>query len=675
MKLGGVLVFGVPAVAAEQGSAVAKVIQLLQNMSDKGKAEMQEEQVKFAKFSEFCKNTAASKEASIAKSKEDIEDLQAEIGQLTAQIGELGREITQLAQDATKWNSEVEQAESDRAKEHQEYLDQLKDYSESLDALDRAVAELKKHSGKIGQASYLLLQLTSRKELPLAARRVIQTFLDEDPETAREIGMLQGPPEANAYESHGASIIELLEKLKDKFRSQKGDLEKEEMNAQHSHDMVVQDLKAQIKHADRQRSDKEQRSQAKSERKSAAEGELSDTQAVLAEDEDYYAELTSECEQKHSDFSERQALRKGELEAIEQAVAILSSPEMAVDGTTARDQKYGFVATSFLQLRSNVKNPDQARVAAFLSTEGARLGSQALAQLAGRVQDDVFSNVKKMIRDMMRKLQQQAEEEAEHKGWCDTELGTNKQTRDTKTESLDQVSSEIEELGATISKLDSEVGDLTAAVSDLRAAMEKATADREAEKEKNETTIAEAKEAQRAVSKATSVLKDFYAKAGKATALTQITIADIGAPETFSEPYTGMQGANGGVVGLLEVILSDFVKLERETTMAEAQAEKEFQKFMVEAKRDSAVKSRDSEHRTRQRQEAESSLVRRQQEKATTTEELEAAERYYEKLRPSCIDEGVSYEERVSKRENEIKSLKEALTLLEEGVEFSGRSK
>mmetsp|Transcript_6692 Transcript_6692/g.15035 ORF Transcript_6692/g.15035 Transcript_6692/m.15035 type:complete len:674 (-) Transcript_6692:24-2045(-) len=658
--------------AGEEGG-VQKVIQLLDNMADKGKAEMQEEQVSFAKYSEFCKNTAASKESSIAKSKEDIEDLQAEIGQLTSQIGELGREITQLAQDATKWNSEVEQAEADRAKEHQEYLDQLKDYSESLDALDRAIAELKKHSGKVAQAS--LLQLTARKELPLAARRVIQTFLDEDPETAREIGMLQGPPEANAYESHGSSIIELLEKLKDKFRSQKGDLEKDEMNAQHSHDMVVQDLKAQIKHADRQRSDKEQRSQSKSERKSAAGGELSDTEAVLKEDEDYYAELTSECEQKHSDFSERQSLRKGELEAIEQAIQILSSPEMAVDGTTARDQKYGFVATSFLQLRSNVKNPEQARVAAFLSTEGARLGSQALAQLAGRVQDDVFSNVKKMIRDMMRKLQQQAEEEAEHKGWCDTELGTNKQTRDTKSESLDQVSSEIEELEATISKLDSEVGDLTAAVSDLRAAMEKATADRKAEQEKNETTIAEAKEAQHAVSKATSVLKDFYAKAGKATALTQITIADIGAPETFSEPYTGMQGANGGVVGLLEVILSDFVKLERETTMAEAQAEKEFQKFMVEAKRDSAVKGRDSEHRTRQRQEAESSLVRRQQEKSTTTEELEAAERYYEKLRPSCIDEGVSYEERVSKREDEIKSLKEALTLLEGGVDFSGRSK
>jgi predicted nucleic acid-binding Zn-ribbon protein len=287
----------------------------------------------------------------------------------------------------------------------------------------------------------------------------------------------------------------------------------------------------------------------------------------------------------------------------------------------------------------------------------------------------VFSNVKKMILDMMHKLQQEAGEEAEHKGWCDTELGTNKQTRDTKTDNLDEVNSEIEELESTISTLDSDVGDLSASVKELHEAMEKATADRKAEQEKHETTIAEAKEAQHAVSKAMSVLKDFYAKAGKSTALTQISVADIGAPETFSEPYTGMQGASGGVVGLLEVILDDFHKLERETTVAESQAEAEFKKYMAEAKRDAAVKDRDAEHRTRQRQEAESSLVRRQQEKASTTEELEAAERYYEKLRPSCIDEGVSYEERVSKREEEINSLKEALTLLNNGVDFSGRSK
>ena len=38
--------------------------------------------------------------------------------------------------------------------------------------------------------------------------------------------------------------------------------------------------------------------------------------------------------------------------------------------------------------------------------------------------------------------------------------------------------------------------------------------------------------------------------------------------------------------------------------------------------------------------------------------------RYYEKLKPSCVDAGLSYEERVKMREEEIQSLQEALRIL-----------
>ena len=45
-------------------------------------------------------------------------------------------------------------------------------------------------------------------------------------------------------------------------------------------------------------------------------------------------------------------------------------------------------------------------------------------------------------------------------------------------------------------------------------------------------------------------------------------------------------------------------------------------------------------------------------------EELDAALAYYDKLKPSCVDAGVSYEERVARREAEIQSLQEALKIL-----------
>merc|ERR1740123_238061 len=154
-----------------------------------------------------------------------------------------------------------------------------------------------------------------------------------------------------------------------------------------------------------------------------------------------------------------------------------------------------------------------------------------------------------MIKDLITKLMEEANEEAEHKGWCDTELSTNEQTRKEKTEAVETLHAEIDQLEASLAKLSEEISDLTKAVAELDSAMAKATTLRQEEKEENEQTISDASEAQTAVAQALTVLKEFYAKAGEATALLQ-------QPEIFDSPYKGMQSENGGVVGMLEVIES-----------------------------------------------------------------------------------------------------------------------
>merc|ERR1719265_1085381 len=93
-----------------------------------------------------------------------------------------------------------------------------------------------------------------------------------------------------------------------------------------------------------------------------------------------------------------------------------------------------------------------------------------------------FDKVKKMIKDLIVKLMEEATAEVEHKGWCDTELGTNKQTRDRKTEQVNQLTADIEEMNAKIAQLTQDIEDLTAAVAELTAAMAKATEDRLASK-------------------------------------------------------------------------------------------------------------------------------------------------------------------------------------------------
>merc|ERR1719428_2146257 len=98
-----------------------------------------------------------------------------------------------------------------------------------------------------------------------------------------------------------------------------------------------------------------------------------------------------------------------------------------------------------------------------------------------------------MIQDMVSKLMEEANEEAEHKGFCDTEMGTNKNTRDTKSSEVDELTAQIEELTADIAKLSEEAAELSDAIAALDAAVAKATVQRTAEKEKNTATIADAK--------------------------------------------------------------------------------------------------------------------------------------------------------------------------------------
>merc|ERR1719269_210003 len=254
---------------------------------------------------------------------------------------------------------------------------------------------------------------------------------------------------------------------------------------------------------------------------------------------------------------------------------------------------------------------------------------------------------------------EEANEEAEHKGWCDTELSTNEQTRNEKTDAVELLTAEIDELEASVSKLTDEITQLTKAVADSDAAVAEATSIRNAEKAKNTQTIADAQAAQVAVAKALGVLKDFYEKAGEATSFAQQP-----APEVFDEPYKGMQSENGGVVGMIEVIQSDFARLESETTAAEEESQKQYDEFMTDSSTDKAQKSADIDSKSQKKQNQEQTLNEKQTDLEGTQKELTAALEYYEKLKPSCVDPGVSYEDRVARRKEEIESLQEALRIL-----------
>merc|ERR1719379_3275067 len=127
-----------------------------------------------------------------------------------------------------------------------------------------------------------------------------------------------------------------------------------------------------------------------------------------------------------------------------------------------------------------------------------------------------------------------------------------------------------------------------------------------------------------------------------------------------------MGESSGGVVGMMEVIQSDFARLESETSAAEEEGQKEYEDFMQDSEVDKTQKKSDIEHKTSKKRNQQQALEEKKEDLAGTQKELAAALTYYEKLKPSCVDEAVSYEDRVSRRKEEIESLQEALKILTE---------
>merc|ERR1719498_48884 len=208
------------------------------------------------------------------------------------------------------------------------------------------------------------------------------------------------------------------------------------------------------------------------------------------------------------------------------------------------------------------------------------------------------------------------------------------------------------------------MGKLSEELASLEKLMSEETAICMMEKSKNLATILDAQDAQNAVSSAVEVLREFYDKAATATSLAQK--GQHAQPEIFSdEPYQGMSAAKGGVMGMLEVIESDFVRLESETTAQEQNAQSEYDDYIKVSTLDKTEMTKTLEHKTQKRAHQEGALQETKSSLEGTQKELDAALKTYEKLKPTCVSGGAeSFEDRTAQRKEEIESLQEALRIL-----------
>merc|ERR1719345_599266 len=159
-----------------------------------------------------------------------------------------------------------------------------------------------------------------------------QPVADSVPDAMPDDRLSNEAPEANAYEFQSGGVVDMLTKLEDEFKTKKGELEEEELKAQHAFAQIIQQLSDNIENADHEISKKTTKRAETEQSKADAEGDLAATMAERDEERTYKADTEALCALKTSDFHARQKLRAEEFEAIKKAIEIISGGAVAGSG-------------------------------------------------------------------------------------------------------------------------------------------------------------------------------------------------------------------------------------------------------------------------------------------------------------------------------------------------------
>jgi chromosome segregation ATPase len=321
-----------------------------------------------------------------------------------------------------------------------------------------------------------------------------------------------------------------------------------------------------------------------------------------------------------------------------------------------------------LEVVTMVKKLAQQQHSAALAQLASRIG--AIARYGAAAGEDPFAKIKGLISDMISTLEKEAASEASHKAYCDEEMGKTKTKKEELNSDIDSLTAKIDKAAATSTKLKGQVAELQkelAAISKQQAEMDTARTDEHAAFVQAEADL---KQGIEGVDKALEVLREYY---GSGAAFVQSSVTSMMQQPAKPTTHSADGGAGGSIIGMLEVCVSDFSKSLAEETVAEDEAQAEYEKMTQENKISKTTKEQDVKYKTSEAKGLDKAIGEHTSDKGGLQEELTAVLDYKDKLDKQCTYAPDSYEERKKRREAEIAGLKEALKYLE-GAAFTQKS-
>jgi len=663
---------------------IEKVVEMISDLEKKVIGEGEAAQKTYDEFAEWCEDDSRNLQYDIKTAQSEVEDLKATIQKASSDIDDEEEKIGQLTSEISTDEADLKAATAIREKEQGVFAAQEKELMEAVDILSRAVMILERELGGSASLAQMRSRLTETPGAIEALKEVINAVkVNNMADHAKLSALLQtqqkskegedsddfmlGAPDPAAFKSNAGGIVETINDLLSDAKTELAEARKKEVQNKHNYDLMKLELDDAIKFANKELDDAQKAKAEAGETKSVAEGDLAGTSKELAQTMHQLGGVHHDCMTKAEEFEVTMTERGAELKALAAAKKVIL--EMT-GGAAGQTYSLTQTAIALLQVDSasnsagKIANANQQAVK-LVRTLARKMNSPSLAQLAQRMQaaarfvarygtragEDPFGKIKELIKDMIEKLMREAEQEASAKAYCDKEMSETKTKKAELSGDIEKLSVKIDGWTAESTKLKDEVKTLQKELADLEKSQAEMDKIRGEEKSEFTANKAEMEEGLEGIKLALKVLREYYGGG------------------------QGAQGAGGGIISMLEVIESDFMKGLESMISEEEAAVEEYKKQTHENDLAKTTKTQDVKYKTEEFKALDNSIAEATSDRGALETELQAVDEYYESLKKQCIAKPETYAERKKRREAEIAGLKEALEILSGAAVFLQQGK